>query len=709
MTVSFENIDEKEFIPQEYGVDILFAITGGGGKAPKLPLREELLIEGVELVYNAKGTGKSAVSKDKERRDARLIKKLKRLENKLDQKGLYKGRKKRKKALAIVKDLRKQLENSAIGISYQRYLDELNLMKKRRKQKLSFDDSSQMSGISVDNKTEPIERKVMNAIQTILDDPDINIDTLDDETASDTNSSVWDFSTISMDSSSAFGGNSIDVSHNDNSTIQDISTIDNNNEDDNSVSKWNNVTTDTKISWDDNTTFQEESSVIYKNNETDNRSCNDVTVHSMPIEINVDGHISENEDNYRETYGSSKCKNYAGDNKSLAGDTIISGTSSKTTIRMGNHDNGNIFRHENRGKIMTKSKSDNDLQSNDLRPPLNETLAQAKALLESAKSIKESFSNDSADKSSESKSHQGDSCKISNTITSLGIQIVAESNRYHLFVSHACPLSHMCLIVRALKRLENTVSITYVNCKWEPEELWESNIISDIDSDMKCWSIIDSDNKDKIFDAFKNHYIKNNQSLPMYVPVLWDKKKNEIASNTTSEIMKILNSEFNFFSKRGNKLNLFPADFRRESQVINKLLFEKIYVGIYKCGLATSQDQYNTAVEDVTSALDEANQIVQKHGFLVGQKLTECDVRLFVFLFRFDEIYRILFKVNTRTVARMPGLMDFMRDIYHIRGIRDTCNFERMKKEFYATQGKTYIVPRDSIFTRLISSNKSTI
>ena len=112
----------------------------------------------------------------------------------------------------------------------------------------------------------------------------------------------------------------------------------------------------------------------------------------------------------------------------------------------------------------------------------------------------------------------------------------------------------------------------------------------------------------------------------------------------------------------------------------------------------------NEAIQEVTNALDQVEVIVKKRGFLAGQKLTESDIRLFVLLLRFDEIYRLLFKTNTRMVEKMTGLMEFMRDIYNVKGIAETCDMEKIKSEFYGARGKAFIVPRGRFIELLAKS-----
>ncbi len=589
-------------------VDILFSVFGGG-KPPLLPLREERLTDGVELVFNAKGTGNAAVNKDKKQREAMLLEKLNKLEKKLERKPSYKRISKRQKALAMVKELKHQLENSASGISYQRYLDELKEMKKNMKQTMSNDESSVVSGMSFASSIN-MESKVMKALQTLFDDPDLDLDNLDDAMSDSLNDSG-----ISIDSSTL-----------------------------------TNPTLD--------------SSAISSHNENN--------ISAMDIDIDIGDEHDEDIEN--------KWKNVVIDNESLMGNTTV------TTVRADNRNNklkephdyslssindAEIFENSTQS-IMSgnddsqkSSKSINTVRFKDVKPTLDENIIQAKALVESAKLLQKSFSNEnetpvmskqplSSFDTPSVKSNSSRSASATCQKYSGDKHIVNENDRYHLFVSHACPWSHMCLITLALKRLENAISISYVNCKWDPVPLWSMEDGIDDESDISFWSIkAKQDIEDEIFDTLQEHYLYDKQSESVRVPVLWDKKQNKVTSENSIEIMKILNYEFNQFSTRP-KLNLFPAGFKQENENINKWMYEKLHLGIFKCGLARNQEQYDEAVENVTNALDKANAIVQKRGFLAGQKLTDSDIRLFVILFRFDEIYRNLFKINTRMVVSMP-------------------------------------------------------
>jgi putative glutathione S-transferase len=636
MNVSYKNskVESKEDWVED-NVDILFSIKGG--KPPILPLREELQTDGIELVYNAKGTGHSAVSKDQRRREEILLDKLKRIEKKLEEKPSYKRTRKRRKALKMVKDLRHQMENSASGISYQRYLDELREMKRNRKKSKS-DDASQISESSTVNtvNTVNIESKIIKALQTLFDDPEIDID-----------------------------------------GFSDVNTLEG-----------------SRISEDSSTAITAEISATDSNLHADQQGQNKVPIHTISLPGGRDGSSTST---HKESCNEKPSIILA---EKISRPALLQNRASSTNSR------GNTVRFK------------------DVRPSTAENLTQAKALLSSAKGLRRSFSNGSSsslENSSKNLANEmiGDSGAVHSSHhqhqkSATEKSIISEKNRYHLFVSHACPWSHKCLIVRALKRLEEVISVSYVKCNFHSRNLWESDGAT---NDISFWRILDqSSEEDNNLQDLKRYCKEEKDIDQIHVPILWDKKENRVVNKKSTEIMKIMNCEFNkkdpisneMLSKRP-KLNIFPTSLIDENETIDQWIYEKLYIGIYKCGLATTQSKYDEAIEDVTQSLDVIDRVVKKRGFLVGQRLTESDICLFAILFRFDDIYRVLFKVNTRNVSKMRGLMDFIRDIYNLKGVAEISDLESIKKEYYAAQGTAFIVPRGSSFLRLLSNKDAII
>ena len=188
------------------------------------------------------------------------------------------------------------------------------------------------------------------------------------------------------------------------------------------------------------------------------------------------------------------------------------------------------------------------------------------------------------------------------------------------------------------------------------------------------------------------------------MPVLWDKKLNTIVSNESSEIIRMLNSEFNDFSPRP-ELDLYPEHMRKEIDAVNDWVYPSINNGVYRCGFATSQAAYDSAIDELTEAFDKVESILEKQRYMVGDLITEADVRLFVTLLRFDEVYTIYFKTNTRNVSDSPSILNYCRDIYQQLGVRDTCNMEQIKAHYYCshpTLNKYSIIPKGRNFIKLL-------
>lgn len=666
-------------------VDILFSIVGH--KPPRLPLREERQTDGIEIVYNAKGIGHSAVCKEQEKREALLLEKLERLEKKLERKASYRRTKKREKALMMVKDLKYQMENSASGISYEQYLDELRKMRreakeeKRRNRDLqlntdpesihnaSRDDSSCMSEASC--STAHIESKVMKALQTLFDDPEL-ADITDDEYMMDEHTADETASDLNTTSDTLL---SIDA--------LTVKVANNENEDDEVVMTFNESTA---LQEDSERDELEEDHKRWERTQPQDQKKWDQT---LPETIS----LSENTSRSNKT------------------------THTSITKRTSNRDETSI-KKETLETIQSARSSPSSVRFKDVKPTVDEQVAQAKAILNNAKDLRNSFSLDSSSSVHSKNTDQTEPSKESSNEPepkrkkvlplphrySADAPIVNEKERYHLFLSHACPYSHRVIIIHALKRLQNIVSFSYVRCKWDPLPLWGDNTVS-VNNETSFWSISKENHNDNddAFESFKMHHYNQEISGSIRVPVLWDKKEHKVVSNRCTDMMKILNFEFNKWSKR-SKLNLFPAGFKAENEDINKWIHNDLFIPIYKCGLSRSQREYNEAIQEVTNALDQVEVIVKKRGFLAGQKLTESDIRLFVLLLRFDEIYRLLFKTNTRMVEKMTGLMEFMRDIYNVKGIAETCDMEKIKSEFYGARGKAFIVPRGRFIELLAKS-----
>jgi putative glutathione S-transferase len=248
-----------------------------------------------------------------------------------------------------------------------------------------------------------------------------------------------------------------------------------------------------------------------------------------------------------------------------------------------------------------------------------------------------------------------------------------EAGRYHLYVSLACPWAHRTLIVRALKGLQAVISYDVVH-----PHLTDSG-----------WSF-DTGFAEATGDRVNGRsYLKQvyQQAAKDYagvvtVPVLWDKTLGTIVNNESSEIIRMLNSEFQAFSTHP-ELDLYPSALRAAIDETNAWVYPSINNGVYRCGFARSQSAYDAAVQQLFAALDRAEGLLSKQAYLCGDALTEADVRLFPTLIRFDAVYHTHFKCNRKLIAQYPAMHRYMAGIYLLPGVAETVNMEHIRFHYY--------------------------
>jgi putative glutathione S-transferase len=258
----------------------------------------------------------------------------------------------------------------------------------------------------------------------------------------------------------------------------------------------------------------------------------------------------------------------------------------------------------------------------------------------------------------------------------------AAAGRYHLYVCYACPWASRTIIYRKLKGLEDAISMTAV----------------DPVRDEKGWKFF-ADDPDPIngFEYLREAYELTDPDFSerVTVPVLWDKETNRAVNNESSEIIRMLNSEFNEWAKNPD-LDLYPPSLRPEIDELNHRIFNSINNGVYRAGFATTQGAYEDAFIELFEALDEMDDQLAKTRFLTGGTITEADWRFFVTLIRFDAVYVGHFKCNQRRIADYDNLAGYLRDLYQQPGIADTVNIDHIKRHYYVTHPKinpTRIVP----------------
>jgi len=255
-----------------------------------------------------------------------------------------------------------------------------------------------------------------------------------------------------------------------------------------------------------------------------------------------------------------------------------------------------------------------------------------------------------------------------------------QAGRYHLYVSLACPWAHRTLIFRKLKSLEGLIDVSIVS----PHMLqhgWQ------FESPEPLYG----------FEYMHQLYTKADAcySGRVTVPVLWDKQKQTIVSNESSEIIRMFNSEFNALT--GNTDDYYPEALRSDIDVTNDFVYHAVNNGVYKCGFATTQTAYDEAFDALFDALDMLEMQLEKQRYLVGDSLTEADWRLFTTLIRFDAVYVGHFKCNRQRIADYPQLSNYLRELYQYVDISDTVDMQHIKQHYYYSHesiNPTRIVPK---------------
>lgn len=260
----------------------------------------------------------------------------------------------------------------------------------------------------------------------------------------------------------------------------------------------------------------------------------------------------------------------------------------------------------------------------------------------------------------------------------------AESGRYHLYISLACPWASRTLIMRALKGLEDHITISVVHPLmlengWTFEE--GDGVIADTEL-----------NKDYLYQVYLA--AQPDYSGRVTVPVLWDKKTKTIVNNESAEIMRMFNTAFNDLT--GNTDDYYPEELQPGIDAMNDFVYPNINNGVYKAGFATSQAVYEKEVKALFEALDKLEALLSSQNYLVGNTFTEADIRLFTTLVRFDAVYYGHFKTNIRRLVDYPNLWAYTKRIYNMPGIAETVNFDHIKQHYYGshkTINPTGVVP----------------
>ncbi len=248
----------------------------------------------------------------------------------------------------------------------------------------------------------------------------------------------------------------------------------------------------------------------------------------------------------------------------------------------------------------------------------------------------------------------------------------AESGRYHLYISHACPWAHRTLIFRSLKGLEDHISVSVVHPDMG-EDGWT------FDSDYPGAT------SDDLYGLpfLRDIYTKADPEVSgrVTVPILWDKQRETIVSNESSEIIRMFNSAFDGVT--GNTDDFWPEELREAIEPVNARIYDTLNNGVYKSGFATTQSAYDAAIYPLFDTLDWLEDRLSENRYLMGDRITEADWRLFTTLIRFDLVYHLHFKCNRKRIIDYPNLWGYLRELYQWPGVKETVNFDHIVRHYH--------------------------
>jgi len=260
----------------------------------------------------------------------------------------------------------------------------------------------------------------------------------------------------------------------------------------------------------------------------------------------------------------------------------------------------------------------------------------------------------------------------------------AVAGRYHLYISLACPWAHRTFITRALLGLEDAISYSVV----------------DPIRDERGWAFREGSGhgKDPIngFKFLAEAYMASDTAFDgrVTVPVLWDKEKRRIVNNSEDDICRMFAEAFTALHTK--KRDLFPSALRKEQDELSAYVYEHFNNGVYRAGFADKQAAYERGARDVFSFLDQFEKRLANQRYVFGAQLVETDLRMFCTLIRFDPVYHGHFKCNIRRILDYPNLSGYLRDLYQTPGVKETVNFDHIKRHYYYTHddiNPTRIVP----------------
>jgi len=269
----------------------------------------------------------------------------------------------------------------------------------------------------------------------------------------------------------------------------------------------------------------------------------------------------------------------------------------------------------------------------------------------------------------------------------------AAADRYHLYVSLACPWASRTVIFRKLKGLDEAIGMTIVD-PIRDEEGWA---FRDPSGKIPPGAPFESTDSINGFQFLREAYKATdpNYNERVTVPVLWDKQTKKIVNNCEDDICRMFNDRFNDFA-RNKDVDFFPKEIEAEHAKFSSFLHDNVNNGVYRAGFATRQRPYEIACRKLFEALDQLEERLSKNRYLFGNRIVEADWRLFCTLIRFDVVYHGHFKCNLRRIIDYPNLQGYLLDLYQQPGITETVNFDHIKRHYYMTQTQinpTRIVP----------------
>ena len=248
----------------------------------------------------------------------------------------------------------------------------------------------------------------------------------------------------------------------------------------------------------------------------------------------------------------------------------------------------------------------------------------------------------------------------------------AESGRYHLYVSLACPWAHRTLIFRALKGLTEHIDVSVVH----PDMLGDG------------WTFatdFPGTTGDRLFGLpfLRDIYTRTDPKVSgrVTVPILYDTQRKTIVSNESAEIIRMFNGAFDDLT--GNRDDYWPADLRDGIEEVNARVYDTVNNGVYKAGFATTQRAYEAGVRPLFDTLDWLEERLSQQRYLMGDRLTEADWRLFPTLVRFDSVYHLHFKCNRKRIVDYPNLWAYTRELYQVPGVAGTVNLDHIVRHYH--------------------------